>query len=160
VLTGKDAAKRFLLSPEAGGYDYIHIATHSSINPDDPLRSRIWLASDSAEFLSLSDVMQLRLSADLVVLSSCESGGGRFQLGEGLEGFVRGFMYAGCHNVIVSLWDVEDFATAVLMKEFYQNLTRGYAAALRQAKLAMIDSPRRRHRHPYYWAPFVLVEGN
>lgn len=163
ILTGAAAAKSFLYSPDVSRYDYIHFATHSSINPDDPSRSKIWLSPDTAknyeDYLSLADVMKLSFQADLVVLSSCESGGGTVQLGEGIEGFVKGFMYAGCHNVIVSLWEVEDYMSATFMKTFYQNLSLGYAAALRQAKLEMIKSLRRSARHPYYWAPFVLVQG-
>ena len=164
ILAGRNAARSVLMSPEISQYNFIHFATHSTVNRDDPLRSRIWLSpdttADSSDYLSLRDVMQLSLTADLIVLSSCESGGGRFQLGEGIEGFVRGFMSAGCRNVIVSLWDVEDFTSAIFMKEFYRNLRSGYASALRQAKLSMINSPRLRLRHPFYWAPFVVVEGN
>ncbi len=164
MVTGKDLSKSVLMSTEANEYQVIHVATHSTINQDDPLRSRIWLSpdttADSSNYLSLADVTRMKLSADLVVLSSCESGGGRFQLGEGIEGFVQGFMMAGCHNVVVSLWEVEDFATAVLMKEFYRNLDLGYAGALRQAKLSLIESPRLRLRHPYYWASFVLERGS
>ncbi|MCX6833130.1 MAG: CHAT domain-containing protein, partial [candidate division Zixibacteria bacterium] len=100
ILTGKDAARSILMSPEISKYNFIHFATHSTVNRDYPLRSRIWLSpdttADSSDYLSLRDVMQLYLPADLIVLSSCESGGGRFQLGEGIEGFVRGFMSAGC----------------------------------------------------------------
>ncbi len=164
ILAGKEAARSVLMSPEISQYNFIHFATHSTVNCDDPLRSRIWLSpdttADSSDYLSLRDVMQLSLTADLIVLSSCESGGGRFQLGEGIDGFVRGFMSAGCRNVVVSLWDVEDFASAIFMKEFYRNLRFGYASALRQAKLSMLNSPRLRLRHPFYWAPFVFVEGN
>jgi CHAT domain-containing protein/tetratricopeptide (TPR) repeat protein len=164
TLTGRNAARSVLMAPDISQYNIIHFATHSTVNRDDPLRSRIWLSpdtsADSSDYLSLRDVTQLSLSADLVVLSSCESGGGRFQLGEGIEGFVRGFMSAGCRNVVVSFWDVEDFASAVFMKEFYRNLRSGYASALQQAKLSMINSPRLRLRHPFYWAPFVIVEGN
>jgi len=164
ILAGKNAARSVLMSSEISQYNLIHFATHSTVNRDDPLRSRIWLApdttADSSDYLSLRDVMQLTLPADLIVLSSCESGGGRFQLGEGIEGFVRGFISAGCRNVVVSFWDVEDFASAIFMKEFYRNLRSGYASALRQAKLSMINSPRLRLRHPFYWAPFVVVEGN
>jgi CHAT domain-containing protein len=164
ILAGKNAARSVLRSPEISQYNFIHFATHSTVNRDDPLRSRIWLSpdttADSSDYLSLRDVMQLSLPADLIVLSSCESGGGRFQLGEGIEGFVRGFMSAGCRNVVVSLWDVEDFASAIFMKEFYRDIRSGYASALRQAKLSMINSPRLRLRHPFYWAPFVVVEGN
>jgi CHAT domain-containing protein len=164
TLTGRNAARSVLMSPEISQYNFIHFATHSTVDRDDPLRSRIWLSpdttADSKDYLSLRDVMQLTLPADLIVLSSCESGGGRFLLGEGIEGFVRGFMSAGCRNVVVSLWDVEDFASAIFMKEFYRNLRSGYASALRQAKLSMLNSPRLRLRHPFYWAPFVFIEGN
>lgn len=163
ILTGSAAVKSALASPDASSFDYIHFATHSSIDEDDPSRSKVWLSpdssGDSSNYLSLADVMRLDLPADLVVLSSCESGGGRFQLGEGIEGFVKGFMYAGCRNIVVSLWEVDDATSATFMKTFYQNLSRGYSAALRQAKIEMIESPRRRYRHPLYWAPFVLVQG-
>ena len=74
-----------------------------------------------------------------------------------MDGLVKAFMQAGARNMLVSLWEVEDFTTATFMKTFYQNLSLGYAEALRRAKLEMINSPRLRHRHPYYWSPFVLT---
>ncbi len=163
ILTGADAAKSFLLSDKIAHFDYVHFATHSQINHDDPTRSKLLLSPDTSlggsAYLTLREVMTLSLDADLVVLSSCESGQGRYHLGEGLEGFVRGFMYAGAANVVVSLWAVEDFASSIFMKHFYQHLDQGYAGALRQAKLDMLNSARRKHRHPFYWAPFVLVKG-
>lgn len=162
ILAGAKAAKSMLISPAIGNFEFLHFATHSSINHVDPSRSKLWLARDTSateNYLSLDEVMRLRLKADLVVLSSCESGSGRYNLGEGFEGFVDGFMYAGARNVVVSLWPVEDFTTSVFMKHFYANLNLGYSEALRQAKLEMLKSPRLRHRLPYYWSAFVLIEG-
>jgi CHAT domain-containing protein/tetratricopeptide (TPR) repeat protein len=162
ILTGAKAAKSMLISPAISNFEFLHFATHSSINHIDPSRSKLWLARDTSateSYLGLDEVMRLKLKADLVVLSSCESGSGKYNLGEGFEGFVDGFMYAGAHNVVVSLWPVEDFTTSVFMKHFYANLDLGYAQALRQAKLEMLKSPRLRHRLPYYWSAFVLIEG-
>lgn len=163
VLIGAAAAKQLLQSSKAQDFEYLHFATHSSINHEDPLRSRLWLSADTAgvnAYLSLADVMRLRLHAELVTLSSCESGSGRYHLGEGIEGFVRGFLYAGADRVLVSLWPVEDLATMEFMVTFYDHLQDGYGAALRETKLRLIHSPRLRLRQPYYWSPFILVEGD
>ncbi|MFH2056044.1 MAG: CHAT domain-containing tetratricopeptide repeat protein, partial [bacterium] len=160
VLIGDPSAKKILQSSRAREFDFLHFATHSSINHDDPLRSRLWLSADTTgnlASLSLAEVMHLRLNAELVVLSSCESGGGRYRLGEGIEGFVRGFLYAGADRVLVSLWPVEDLATMEFMIGFYDQLGRGYGESLRATKLKLIHSARLRLRHPYYWSPFVLI---
>ena len=162
VLTADRATKASLLKLNLRDYQIIHAATHSTINYEDPLRSRIWLSADTTvnsvdSYLTLGEVDDMRLAADLVVLSSCESGGGKLDIGEGMDGFVKAFLQAGASNVIVSLWEVEDFTTATFMKSFYENLSSGYASALRTAKLEMIKSPRLRHRHPSYWSPFVLT---
>ena len=79
--------------------------------------------------------------------------------GEGVLGLTRAFLYAGAQSVVVSLWNVNDSATAELMKVFYGNLSRGVSRdeALREAKLSMLKGSQRAWRHPYYWAPFVLL---
>ncbi len=165
VLAGPAATRTSLLKLDLSSYTHLHLATHSTIDYDDPWRSKIWLSRDSLDqgandFLSLADIRRLRLPAALVVLSSCESGGGSFELSEGLNGFVRAFLEAGAQNLVVSLWEVEDFATAGFMASFYRHLHLGYATALQQAKKEMIASPRRKHRHPYYWSPFLLTTVN
>ncbi|MGB5107450.1 MAG: CHAT domain-containing tetratricopeptide repeat protein [Candidatus Zixiibacteriota bacterium] len=162
ILTASTATKAELLRLRLADYRIFHAATHSTINYRDPARSKIWLSDDTTatnaeSYLTLAEVDELKLSADLVVLSSCESGGGKLDVSEGMDGFVKAFMQAGAHNLLVSLWEVEDFTTATFMKTFYQNLSSGYAEALRRAKLEMINSPRLRHRHPYYWSPFTLT---
>jgi CHAT domain-containing protein len=108
-------------------------------------------------FLSLGDIYNLRLGADLVVLSGCETALGREVRGEGLVGLTQGFLYAGAGQVVASLWRVEDQATAELMSRFYRALLsehRTPAAALRLAQLAIRDD--KRWRSPYYWSGFVL----
>jgi CHAT domain-containing protein len=108
--------------------------------------------------LQVYEIFNLKLNADLVVLSACETGLGKEVKGEGLIGLTRAFLYAGTPSVVVSLWQVQDRSTAELMVRFYRHLKNGQpskAEALRQAQLELI-----RHgtfAHPYYWAPFVLV---
>jgi CHAT domain-containing protein len=99
----------------------------------------------------------LKLPADLVVLSACQTGLGKEIKGEGLVGLTRGFMYAGATRVVVSLWNVNDRATADLMTTFYRKMLRENqrpAAALRAAQVEMWR--QRQWQAPYYWAAFVL----
>ena len=107
--------------------------------------------------LQVYEVFNLKLNADLVVLSACETGLGKEVKGEGLVGLTHAFFYAGTPSVIVSLWKVQDRSTADLMVNFYQQLDRSQdkTEALRQAKLKLIQNNR--YAHPYYWAPFVLI---
>src|SRR5262249_5378322 len=108
-------------------------------------------------FLELEDIYNLNLSADLVVLSACETGLGKQISGEGLIGMTRGFMYAGASRVVASLWNVSDVATAQLMGEFYRAMQKDHqtpAAALRAAQLQMLK--QKRWRSPYYWAAFQI----
>lgn len=112
--------------------------------------------------LQMSEVMRLKLNADVVTLSACRTGLGKLLRGEGMIGLTRAFQYAGADNVVVSLWNVNDIATAELMKAFYRNLTRGLPKdeALRQAKLQLLRGKQRTWGHPYFWAAFVLVGAN
>ena len=107
--------------------------------------------------LQVYEVFNLKLNADLVVLSACETGLGKEVKGEGLMGLTHAFLYAGTPSVLVSLWNVQDRSTADLMINFYQQLDRGEdkAEALRQAKLRLIQ--QNRFAQPYYWAPFILI---
>lgn len=107
--------------------------------------------------LSTLQKFSLKLNADLVVLSACQTGLGKESRGEGLVGLTRGFMYAGAPRVVASLWQVDDLATAELMKRFYRGMLRDGlrpAAALRAAQLEL--SQQRRWAAPYFWAAFTL----
>jgi tetratricopeptide (TPR) repeat protein len=151
------------LSSNLGRYRIIHFATHSLLNSQHPELSGIVLSLVDEKgrpqdgFLRLHDIYNLKLAADLVVLSACKTGLGKEIKGEGLVGLTRGFLYAGAPRVVASLWKVDDRATAELMKLFYQRMLRDGlrpAAALRAAQIDMTKWPR--WAAPYYWAGFTL----
>jgi CHAT domain-containing protein len=106
-------------------------------------------------WLTVHDVYNLDLNADLVTLSACDTGVSQVAPGDELLGLARGFFYAGATSLLVSLWAVNDLSTATLMERFYHRLQAGYpkAAALR---LSILDV-KRDSPHPYHWAPFILM---
>ncbi|MFY9826026.1 MAG: CHAT domain-containing protein, partial [Thermoanaerobaculia bacterium] len=157
------ASRQTVLSGELGSYRILHFATHGLIDPHNPELSGLVLSQlDSSGrpvegFLRLSEVYDLDLGADLVVLSGCQTALGKEIRGEGLMGMTRGFLYAGVPRVVGTLWRVEDRATAELMSRFYRALWQKKlppAAALREAQLALRQE--RRYRDPHSWAAFVL----
>ena len=140
----------------------VHFATHGLVDSEHPELSGLVLSMVDEEgrpkngFLSLEDIFNLKLGADLVVLSACETALGKEVKGEGLEGLTRGFMYAGARQVVASLWQVDDVATAELMQRFYVGMLkdrRRPVAALRHAQIEMWKQEP--WRSPYYWAAFV-----
>jgi len=160
---GFEANRQRVLGQELSGYRVVHFATHGLINDQHPELSGIVLSLFDSEgrsqdgFLRLHDIYNLRLPADLVVLSACSTGLGKDIRGEGLIGLTRGFMYAGASGVIASLWKVDDVATAELMKRFYTAMLKDNlrpAAALRRAKMEMWR--QKRWQAPFYWAAFEL----
>ncbi len=162
IYLHNEAKESVLKSNIIWNYRFIHIATHGVINEEKPKLSAIIFAApenDSSEdgVLYSGEIYNLRLNADLVVLSACETGLGTIVKGEGILGFTRGFMYAGAQNLLVSLWQVADKSTAELMIQFYRNIFKkqSYPSALRNAKLAMIKNGK--YAHPVEWSPFVLT---
>jgi CHAT domain-containing protein/Tfp pilus assembly protein PilF len=159
-----EASRATALRPELGEYRIVHFATHGMLNNVHPELSGIVLSLvDEAGhpqdgFLRLQDIYNLKLPAELVVLSACQTGLGKEIRGEGLIGLTRGFMYAGAPRVVASLWKVDDRATSELMKRFYQGMlgpeALSPAGALRQAQMSIWK--QRQWRAPYYWAAFVL----
>jgi CHAT domain-containing protein/Tfp pilus assembly protein PilF len=159
-----DASRATATSPDLGRYRYVHFATHGFLDPNHPELSSLVFSmvdrrgADQDGSLFAHEVFNLRLSADLVVLSSCRTGLGKDIKGEGLVGLTRGFMYAGAARVIVSLWNVSDEASADLMAELYKGMLGRErlrpAAALRSAQLAVWKD--KRWQAPYFWAAFVL----
>jgi CHAT domain-containing protein len=144
-------------------YRYVHFATHGLLNSVHPELSGLVfsLVNERGEpqegFLLAHEIFNLKLPADVVVLSACETGIGTEIKGEGLVSLTRGFMYAGAPRVVVSLWGVSDLGTTELMVRFYQGmLKQGMppAAALRSAQLSLMNE--KRWASPYYWAPFTL----
>ncbi|MEO0947338.1 MAG: CHAT domain-containing protein, partial [Cyanobacteria bacterium J06641_5] len=161
---GFDVNYQTVTAPEVlGQYRLIHFATHGILDSADPKLSGLVLSlvDDRGRpqngYLRLHEIYNLKLSADLVVLSACQTGLGKNIRGEGVVGMTRGFMYAGAPRVLVSLWSVDDAATAALMTEFYQNLLQNNlppAAALQAAQASLRQDPR--WSSPFYWAAFTL----
>jgi CHAT domain-containing protein/tetratricopeptide (TPR) repeat protein len=150
-------------SGELSQYRYVHFATHGYLDAARAGFSAVVLSMFDREgkpqdgFLRTHDIYNLKLPAELVVLSACETGLGKEVAGEGLEGLTRAFMYAGARRVVVSLWNVNDKATAALMQHLYTGMLRNNktpAAALRAAQIEMLRT--RQWQSPYFWAPFVM----
>lgn len=163
MATGFEASRATALSPDLSQYRIIHFATHGILDNERPELSRIILSLFDREgreqngSLRLHEIYNMRLAAEMVVLSACETALGREIRGEGLVGLTRGFMYAGAARVVASLWKVDDAATAELMKRFYEKMFRQGlrpAEALRAAQIEMLS--QRRWRAPYYWAAFII----
>jgi CHAT domain-containing protein len=163
LALGFAASRAAVTDGRLSDYRIVHFATHGIIDNDRPELSGIVLSLMNANgvrqdgFLRLHDIYNLALPVDLVVLSACSTAVGKEVRGEGLVGLVRGFMYAGSHRVLASLWKVDDEATSALMTGFYRGMLErhlGPAAALRDAQLGLQRT--RRWRHPFYWAGFVL----
>jgi CHAT domain-containing protein/tetratricopeptide (TPR) repeat protein len=157
------ASRSLATSDELSKYRYVHFATHGYVDTSRAGLSAIVLSMVDEQgkpqdgFLRTHDIFNLKLPAELVVLSACETGLGKEVKGEGIEGLTRAFMYAGARRVVVSLWNVNDKATAELMAHLYAGMLRDKkspAAALRAAQLEMLRTPQ--WRSPYFWAPFVM----
>lgn len=149
-------------------YRFIHIAGHSFADLENPNFSGIACFERTAEqqdyplaiedgILYAGEIYNLRIHADLVTLSSCESGYGKMEVSEGLLGLNRAFISAGTPNVVFSLWKVYDKVSAELMVDFYENILSGktYTASLRQAKLNLLN--KEMTAAPHYWAPYLLI---
>jgi CHAT domain-containing protein len=132
--------------------DLLHMACHGQFRPDNPLFSALQLGDG---WLTVRDAYRLNLDCDLLALSACETGLNAFSPGDELLGMARGFLAAGAPALLVSLWIVDDEATASLMVDFYTSLKEGAspAAALRSAQSRQMQ----RTSHPYFWAPFTLM---
>jgi CHAT domain-containing protein/Flp pilus assembly protein TadD len=160
---GFAANRAFATNPQLSQYRFVHFATHSILNSTNPELSGVVLSLVNQKgevengFLRLNDIFNLKLPAELVVLSACETGLGKEVKGEGLVGLTRGFMYAGSPRLVVSLWKVADQGTSVFMIKFYTKmLQQGLkpAEALRAAQLEMLRDEK--YSAPYYWAGFTL----
>ena len=163
---GFDANRAAATSPSLKQFSIVHFATHGIVNDKQPELSGIVLSmvnkrgQDQDGYLTLHDIYYLDLPIRLVVVSACRTGIGKQIPGEGLIALTRGFMHAGVQGVVVSLWDVDDEATAEFMARFYDQMLGknklSPAAALRQAKSEMQVHENERWRAPYFWAGFIL----
>jgi CHAT domain-containing protein len=158
-----DAASEANFKRYAGDYSIVHIASHGIIHEQNPKLSGIVFSQNQTDIdredgiLFSGELHNLSLNADLVVLSSCDSGIGELVRGEGLISMTRGFMFSGASNIVVSLWKVSDQYTSVLMNGFYRNVLndKTYSRALREAKLGMLLNEST--ALPLFWSSFVLI---
>jgi CHAT domain-containing protein/tetratricopeptide (TPR) repeat protein len=156
VHVGLDAQKRYIEGSGVENLPILHLSTHALVDPEDPDRSRILLASD---YLFQSEVYGLDLKGvDLVTVSACDTARGKTVRGEGVQAFSRAFLAAGANSTVTSLWRVADEPTAEFMKQFYYSLSRGQgkSEALRSAKLEFLHSGSRL-ANPRYWGAFVVT---
>lgn len=163
----KSEAREDIWKTEAGKYRILHLATHGLANSLKPLYSHLFLAADSNNpkedgLLEAWEVMNLRLNADLVVLSACETAQGNSNKGEGLIGLSWVFAVANVPRVAASLWKVESASTAELMIEFHRQMrSLPKKTVSKSLQAAMITQSRKsNHRHPFYWSGFITIGRN
>ncbi|MCP4439031.1 MAG: CHAT domain-containing protein [Aureispira sp.] len=142
-------------------YGVLHFATHGLLNNTNPLYSSLALVGDNDEdgMLHTYELYNMNVNAELVVLSACNTGVGKIHKGEGAMSLARGFAYAGCYNVAMTLWPVSDQPTQIIMSDFYQYLIEGYNKdeALQKAKLNFLDNSNGLVTAPLYWGGLIMV---
>ena len=148
-------------------FDVLHLAMHAYINDSLPAYSRLAFSPEKGEhsletdgWLNTADIYNLDLkNVRLTVLSACNTGVGKMQKGEGLMSLARGFLFAGCPSIVMSLWEVEDNAGTQIMTSFYKNLKNGKTKdeALRLAKIKYLENSNSRLAHPHYWMSFKCI---
>ncbi|MCB1645316.1 MAG: CHAT domain-containing protein [Pseudomonadales bacterium] len=151
----KQASESYLRN-HGEGQRLIHFAGHGTFDPVQPMASALLLSPDDEHdgMLQVSELYELRLDADLVTLSGCQTALGNVTDGDDVVGFTRGFMFAGARTIVSSLWEVDDEATRRLMTIFYQSLSAGGAITALQSAQKMVKATYQ--QHPYYWAAFQL----
>jgi CHAT domain-containing protein len=155
-----DRATETSLKRQWQGAGYLHLATHGIVAKSDRSGLDTWLAlapdppGGEDGRLTLAEIFDSQLTAQLAVLSACDTGNGAIS-GEGTIGLARAFLKAGVPTVVASLWKVPDRPTALLMEEFYRHLLAGRdrATALQMA----MQTVRTRYPHPFNWAAFVVI---
>lgn len=153
LIAGQNISELFSLANET---KILHLATHACLDDTDSEYSRIYF---NDTLLTNQDLKLIDFSADLVVLSACETGFGEVIKGEGSMSLSKGFFHAGAKSTLVSLWPVDDCATSDLMAYFYKNLKEGQSKdkALRNAKISYRQYANPEKTHPYYWAGFIVI---
>lgn len=162
ILNGAQATENRIVN-DISRFDIIHIASHGEFDPDNPLRSALKLALPKDQLftnekfdgnLEAGEIFGLRINADMVFLSACQTGLGKITAGDDIVGLNRSFFFAGTHTVISSLWRVSDVSTAVLIKTFYRSyMNQNKADCLKNAAIHV----KSRYPHPGYWGAFTLV---
>ena len=159
-----EAATETAFKINAKKFSTLHLSMHAIMDEADPMNSRLLFYNDTTTLddglLYAHELYNMKLNADMVVLSACNTGQGQLAKGEGVMGISRAFAYAGTPSTIMSLWKVPDESTSKIMVAFYKHLKDGASKseALRKAKLDYLDSViAPEQTHPYYWAGFILM---
>lgn len=152
---GKESTESFVRK-NAGNFNILHFATHGSYNYQQPLYSFLLFPPDDTDDgrLNVFEIFELELNAKLVTLSACETGLGNISQGDELTGLSRAFLFAGSSSVIVSLWSVADYPTAMLMTNFYSYLKEH---SMQEALTLAQRDVLKEYNQPVYWAPFILI---
>ncbi|MFO8146067.1 MAG: CHAT domain-containing protein, partial [Gillisia sp.] len=151
IFVGRKATASVFFE-KAPGYSLVHLATHGLYDNLNPMKSGLLLAED--RLLTVKEIFQSRLNANLVTLSACETALGKNTDGDALIGMNRAFLYAGTPTVVSTLWKIADTATVEIMVDFYSNLKNmDKASALRNAQITAMEE----YPNPYYWAAFKLT---
>jgi CHAT domain-containing protein len=153
----KDEASVKNFKKEAPAYEWIHLATHSDPNLNSEEGGALIFSENNYKnepsIIYANEINSLKISANLVVLSACQSSIGHYTPSQGMNGIAQAFLNAGAQSVVTSLWQVDDRSTAEFMEIFYYYLSKGYTKnkALQNTKKKMMN------KMPYYWAPFILM---
>jgi CHAT domain-containing protein len=166
LIHGEKVAEPEIKALSAAGqlaqYKVLHWAVHGLTVPEIPELSALVLSQTTEpqaedNYLRMPEIAKLKLKADFVNLSACETGLGKIFRGEGVVGLTQSFLIAGANRVSVSLWQISDAGTAQFMPAFYAKLDKGYAQSLNQTKREFLQGKYgANYKHPYYWSPFVL----
>ena len=157
------AASETRFKEEASDYKVLHLAMHTILDDKNPLYSKLAFTqmADTTEdgFLHTYEIYNMQINAELAVLSSCNSGFGELQEGEGIQSLARGFAYAGCPSILMTLWEVADNSTVEIMERFYFYLDKGFSKneALRRSKIDFLVNADHLKSNPFFWSSFVLV---
>jgi CHAT domain-containing protein len=161
IRLGIEATKRKLLDTDLSQFRFLHFATHGVLAVDTGIQEpSLVLSVDGQDpsymFLSMSEILGLKLQSESVVLSACNTGSGVISRAEGVMSLGRAFLAAGAESVTVSLWQVSDDSTVVFMKKYYEGLlsNKKKSVALAEARYAVFASGS---KNPFYWAPFIVI---
>jgi CHAT domain-containing protein len=156
-----DATKAKLLDTDLSKFRFLHFATHGVLAVDTGVQEpSLVLSADGVDsshmFLSMSEILALKLQSESVVLSACNTGSGKISRAEGVMSLGRAFLAAGAESVTVSLWQVSDESTALLMEKYYKAIleNKKKSAALAEARYAVFKSGS---TSPFFWAPFIII---
>ena len=160
----ENLAQEKTFKEKASNYDILHLAMHTIINDSLPMFSKLVFSkadqkSNEDGFLNTYEIYGMKINARLAVLSACETGTGKLQKGEGVMSMARGFIFAGCPSIVMTLWQVDDKSGVKIMEDFYSFLSKGKRkdVALRMAKIKHFNSSDPLTSHPHYWLGYVNI---